>query len=268
MKVFALVGKSGTGKSYQCTELAREHNIESIIDDGLLIQGNRILAGKSAKHEKTKIASVKCAIFDNDEHAWEMRQAIQKHSLSSTLILGTSKRMVVQIAQRLDLPEIEKFFFIEDISSPDEIKTASFMRNQKGQHIIPAPIIEVKKQFSGYFISSLISPGRKNHISEKTIIRPTYSYRGYFRISPKAISDICHYEMSLIPEVHRVLKVQVIPDPNNQIVISVEVSLKYPCDIPKISQKIQKVLYDSVEFSTSITAKNINISVKNIHTDK
>ena len=67
MRVIALVGKTGTGKSYQCIELAREENIESIIDDGLLISGNKILAGKSAKHETTKMASVKRAIFANDQ---------------------------------------------------------------------------------------------------------------------------------------------------------------------------------------------------------
>ena len=39
MKVYALVGKSGTGKSYQAVNLCKELNIEAIIDDGLFIEG-------------------------------------------------------------------------------------------------------------------------------------------------------------------------------------------------------------------------------------
>ena len=55
MKVFALVGKSGTGKSHQSMRVARENNINYIIDDGLLISDNKILAGKSAKKEAKRL---------------------------------------------------------------------------------------------------------------------------------------------------------------------------------------------------------------------
>jgi ABC-type dipeptide/oligopeptide/nickel transport system ATPase component len=48
-KVFALVGESGTGKSFRAKLVAQKYGIEFIIDDGLLIRDNRILAGHSAK---------------------------------------------------------------------------------------------------------------------------------------------------------------------------------------------------------------------------
>ncbi|MDY2756646.1 MAG: hypothetical protein SOU88_09485, partial [Candidatus Treponema excrementipullorum] len=47
--VFALVGPSGTGKSFRAKLLADKHGLEAIIDDGLLIQNDKILAGQSAK---------------------------------------------------------------------------------------------------------------------------------------------------------------------------------------------------------------------------
>lgn len=53
MEIVALVGQSGSGKSYKAIMLAKEKSIEYIIDDGLLIKGNKIVAGKSAK-EKTQ----------------------------------------------------------------------------------------------------------------------------------------------------------------------------------------------------------------------
>ena len=47
IKVYAFVGPSGTGKSYRAQMVASERNIEDvhfIIDDGLLINDNRVVS--------------------------------------------------------------------------------------------------------------------------------------------------------------------------------------------------------------------------------
>ena len=49
IKVYAFVGPSGTGKSYRAQMVASEKSINYIIDDGLLIKDNEVLAGESAK---------------------------------------------------------------------------------------------------------------------------------------------------------------------------------------------------------------------------
>ena len=46
MRVFAFVGPSGTGKSYRAQMVAGENKISYIIDDGLLINENEVVAGK------------------------------------------------------------------------------------------------------------------------------------------------------------------------------------------------------------------------------
>ena len=46
IKVFALVGPSGTGKSFRSQLLAKKYGIEYIIDDGLLINDDKIIAGR------------------------------------------------------------------------------------------------------------------------------------------------------------------------------------------------------------------------------
>ena len=46
MQVYALVGESGTGKSFRAKLLAQKYGISALIDDGLLIQDDKILAGK------------------------------------------------------------------------------------------------------------------------------------------------------------------------------------------------------------------------------
>ena len=48
IQVYALVGKSGTGKSFRAKLLAEKIGVPYIIDDGLLIDDTTILAGRSA----------------------------------------------------------------------------------------------------------------------------------------------------------------------------------------------------------------------------
>ena len=66
--VYALVGESGTGKSFRAKLLAQKFGLEAIIDDGLLIMDDKILAGHSAKREKTFLAAVRVALFDDKDH--------------------------------------------------------------------------------------------------------------------------------------------------------------------------------------------------------
>lgn len=261
MHTFALVGKTGTGKSYHALELARENNIEAVIDDGLLISGNKILAGSSAKHEATRIASVKRAIFLDEAHQTSVKVSIKKHGVESVLILGTSQKMVRLIADRLGLSPIEKIFDIKDITTPEDRQAAATMRNKFGKHIIPAPVFEVKKQFSGYFLKSLIS-GRRGMDPEKTIMRPTYSYMGSFKISPKVFSDICAFEVSKIQGVFEVLRVKSLVLSNGCIDISLDLSLKFPCDIPKTADLVQKTVSTSIEESTSLIVNQVNVFIK------
>ena len=55
IKVYAFVGPSGTGKSYRAQMVARDKNTHFIIDDGLLIKDNEVVAGVSAKKAPTKV---------------------------------------------------------------------------------------------------------------------------------------------------------------------------------------------------------------------
>ncbi len=117
--VFALVGASGTGKSFRAKLLAQKYDINAIIDDGLLIQDDKILAGHSAKREKTFLAAVRAAVFDDKEHRDQIARALKKQSIKRLLILGTSEKMVQKIAMRLQLPPPSKIIKIEDIATQD-----------------------------------------------------------------------------------------------------------------------------------------------------
>ena len=101
MKVFAFIGPSGSGKSHRATWVAREKGAEFIVDDGLLILGNRVVAGISAKREKTRISSIKRAIFKDVVHTNDVKTAIRRYNPNGILILGTSDGMVEEISKRL-----------------------------------------------------------------------------------------------------------------------------------------------------------------------
>ncbi len=151
IKVYAFVGPSGTGKSYRAQMVASEKNISYIIDDGLLIRENEVIAGESAKKAETKVATVKHALFYEEKEREPIIKALKKYRAESILILGTSDGMVQKIAANLGLPEISETVYITDVATEEEMKTARRIRVTEGKHVIPVPTFEIKKDFSRIF---------------------------------------------------------------------------------------------------------------------
>lgn len=266
MRICALIGPSGTGKSYKAMNIAGQKNIDYIIDDGLLIQSNRIIAGSSAKKEPTKIAAIRRAIFMEAQHAQEVKAAIDRYKPGGILILGTSDEMVDRIVKNLNLPPIQERIYIDDVSSPMEIEVAKRIRAQEGKHIIPVPTFEVKKDFSGYFIDSiksLIFRDRRPRLTEKTIVRPTYSYRGKYTISDKAIADIVSYNCINTGGIGKVVATTV--DINSDgVVINVDVAVEYGLCIPPILREAQQRISREVEYLTGLNVLQVNVLARSI----
>lgn len=179
MEVYALIGTSGTGKSSSAITLAYDKQIEAIIDDGLLIYKGKTVAGKSAKFEKTMIAAVKRAIFLDEQDAKDAREQIKELEMERILLIGTSKKMVDRIAERLQLGPIHEYVPIEDILTKEEIEQAQHERMTKGTHIIP---VSYKLLDQGLFQKimqkgiDVFSPHREK-IGETTIVRPYFHLR-------------------------------------------------------------------------------------------
>ncbi len=264
MKVFGFVGDSGTGKSYRAMWVAKEKGLPCMIDDGLLIMGGRIVAGKSAKREKTMFASVRRAIFEDPAHIAEVSTKIKILAPDGILILGTSKRMVERIAARLSLPEITEYVMIEDVASKDEIQKAQDMRMKQGKHIIPVPAFEVKKDFSGYFIDPLriFFHGKEKYSAEKTIVRPTYSYLGDYTLSRSATASICRHEGNKVSGIHVVsVKVQHTPIGAH---IEIDVTMEMGCDIRKAAYKVQNNVAAALEEYAALVVSKIDIKVMSL----
>ncbi|HBF0843366.1 ATP-binding protein [Clostridioides difficile] len=266
MEVYALVGSSGTGKSFKALEFAYENDIEYIIDDGILIYKNKVLAGISAKQANTTIEAVKRAIFYNLEHRQEVRETIKKENIRKILIIGTSKKMVNQIVERLSIGMVCKFINIQDISTKYEIEIAKQARKE-GNHVIPVPAVEIKSMASGLSINSLKRLFRKGNnrnmvVLEKTIIRPTFSYIGKFYISADVIKQIIEYEVYNFGSIDRINKIN-IENCNNFMNIFVSININDLETIKKI-EDIQQTIKKSIEKMTLVNVQKIDINIHKI----
>ena len=267
MKVYALVGKSGTGKSHHSMKVAVENQIDFIIDDGLLISDNRIIAGKSAKAESNKIASVYRAIFNDPDHAADVRAALKREEAENLLLIGTSVKMVNRIGEALGVLPIEKIIYIEDVATPEEIQKAYDMRNRHGKHVIPVPTFELKRQLSGYFIDPinlLFKRKGETIVEEKSVMRPVYSYLGEYKISPRAIVDICEYEAYRFEFINRVLRVKSTTTPNKNLVIDIDVSMNFPCRVKDNAAAVSEKVKEVIEDLTAINVQSVRINVKDL----
>lgn len=272
MKVFAFVGPSGTGKSYRAQWVARENELDCIIDDGLLIKENKILAGKSAKKEASRIASVKRAIFMDEIHANAVKDAIYKEEPKGILVLGTSDEMVKKIAEKLELPSFEKTIYIEDVATEKEIEKARYLRKQLGKHVIPVPTVEIKKQFSGYFLNPLKIFRRKENIAEttafeKTIVRPAFSYMGEYTISETVINSLVYNIGKDIKGIKKIVKSKN-KNTEDGVIIDVEIMGIYGFNLIDVMNQLSEKIVAEVERITALNITALNITVKSIYIEE
>ena len=271
IRVYAFVGPSGTGKSYRAQMVANENNIHYIIDDGLFIKDNEIIAGESAKKAPTKIETVKKALFLQDNQKEEIRKAIDKYKPESILILGTSDGMVKKIAANIGVPPIEKIIYIEDIATKEEMEEARRSRITEGKHVIPVPTFEIKKDFSGFILDPLqifkFKGNNKPYISEKSIIRPTFSYLGNFTISDTVFRQIIEYVAKKDKSIYSVIRTRIDNQPEGPYVY-LEVIVEYGSNVREVVEEFKNKVIKELEKLTTMRVRTIKIVIKDIHIEK
>ena len=268
IKVYAFVGPSGTGKSYRAQMVAGEYDIKYIIDDGILVRNNDIVAGTSAKKAPTKIETIKRALFQNEEQRKEMIKAFNKLKPKSVLILGTSDKMVKEIAKNLELPQIEKTIYITDVATEEEINNAKRVRTTEGKHVIPVPTFEIKKDFSGFLLDPLQifkskGSGEKPYISEKSIIRPTFSYMGNYTISDTVFRQIIEYIASKTDSITEIIRVRVNKTEDGPS-IYVEAEVKYGFNLMTELKKFKEKCIREIERQTTMNVVEMKVIAKKL----
>ena len=209
MEVIAFVGPSGTGKSHRALVVAHENNAECIIDDGILIHNNKIVAGFSAKKEASRLKAVRRAIFQDPEQIRSVKEQLDIIKPARILILGTSENMVSKISTALGIGKPSRYIHIEDVASTREIEKAQNARLKEGKHIIPVPTMELKPHFKGYLIDPIKSILRRTRTNkpngtgaedfEKSVIRPVFSYYGRLTFSDQVIESLIKNSLIKVP---------------------------------------------------------------------
>ncbi|NMA55253.1 MAG: Asp23/Gls24 family envelope stress response protein [Firmicutes bacterium] len=269
MKVYALIGSSGTGKSHHAQAVAYRENIDTILDDGLLIQGSRIIAGRSAKREPTRMQAVRRAIFMDSEHAEAVKVKLAEIKPERLLVITTSDRMFQRIADRLQLPAPTKIIQIEEVANSKQIARARKAREREGKHVIPVPAIEVKRNLPGILVDPLkyvfprIEQGRPPRRGEKSIVRPTFSYIGRLAIGEGAVRTIARELAKTVPGVLRVIRVGV-QEEKYTMRLGIDISIDGLVYIPAVLAAVQHTVKQEVEEMTGLEVQEVNVTARTL----
>ncbi len=284
MHVYALVGKSGTGKSFRAKLLAEKIDVPYIVDDGLLIHDTTILAGKSAKQEKNYISAIKTALFTDPDHRQEVVRKIQEKKIKKILLLGTSVKMVTRLAETLELPPITQIIKIEEIASQKDIENAIKSRFEEGKHVIPVPIIEVRRDYAQILSDSIrifFKGGKhpdgtkKSLFFEKSVVQPDFHENKTGRTVSISEAALTQMILHCIDEYDAEVLVKKIKVKMGRSGYGIELSIDVPYgkpltgDIHELRNYIQNniqrytgILIDSLELSIDTISQRKKTSVK------
>ena len=268
IKVFALVGRSGTGKSHHSKLLAQKYHIDLIIDDGLLIRGDKILAGRSAKRDPNFITAVRTAVFDEEQHREEVQAALLKEKYKKILIIGTSEKMINKIINRLELPPVTRVFHIEEIATQEEIETAMRIRFTEGKHVIPVPSIEITRSYPQIVYDSIKVffgkkvPFKKEKGFKKTIVRPEFSRPDKDSLNEVTLNQMVKHCIDEYDKVIKVKKVRL--NQNKNMSYNLNITLQVPLRhyIGQSMSELQSYIADCIEKYGGIRIEGVSIEIE------
>ena len=281
MKVASFTGKSGTGKSFQATALAQSRGFDAIIDDGLLIYKGRIVAGSSAKKCASKAAAMRTALFNYEDHRESVKEALRQYDPEALMIIGTSDRMTDIVADQLGVGPIEERIYIEDVTTEEEREIAKHYRVDEGEHVIPAPVGQLRRDFAGYFmdpIKHFIDKARGNAVhpadrkeeddgpDDRTVVRPTFSYSGSFTISEQVIRDIIRISAEKY-ESHLAVVDRMNNGKQTNMSVTIDVmAIRDPASVD-MCIALQKDVFETLAEMTAFTIESVNVRIRDIVRD-
>lgn len=270
MEVVAFVGPAGSGKSHRAAMVAYRLGCELIVDDGLLIRDGRILCGTSAKHEETKVAAVRRAIFTDQAHRDAVRREIQTQRASRVLILGTSEKMVARIAAALCLPPPAQVVHIEEVATPAQMRLAQRKR-EAGSHVVPALAPDVRRTFSGYLVDPLRLLFRRSRgepvTIENAVVRPVYSSLGRLTIDDTVIAAIIRHVAPEVPGVRRVDRT-VVEMSGDGVRLEIAVTVLYGVPIREALANLQARVRAAIEETTALCVRSIRVVARGVTAER
>ena len=106
--------------------------------------------------------------------------------------------------------------------------------------------------------------GQQPYISEKSIIRPTFSYMGKFTISDLVFRQILEYLAQKTPAIHKVLKTRV-ENYGEGAKIYMEVSIVYGFNVVDGLNNFKEKSKKEIETLTAMNVTKLEVVAKNIY---
>ena len=177
--------------------------------------------------------------------------------------------MVDRIIERLGLPRLAddspNRISIEAITTEAERARARQQRDQLGKHVIPAPSLQLKRNFAGYFMNPLRFFRGKDQgaANERTVVRPTYSYLGDYLLAERVIDDIIGCVAAKHPAAGRLIYISHNTQPE-AYELFVVLKMKHGYPIWEAARQIQWQIKDMVEKMTAFNVSRVDIEVRGI----
>ncbi|MCF7934894.1 MAG: hypothetical protein K9L28_00910 [Synergistales bacterium] len=266
IQVLLFVGPAGTGKSQRAQVVARNLDVDIIIDDGLVIRKGQIVCGKSAKTEHNQVRAIRRALFQFEDHREEVYGYLAASAPCRLMIVATSAGMAQRILRQLALPRERQVIRIEEVATTEEIERAQVDRREKRQHVIPVSYVQVRRNFAGKLVGKLkVFWHRDQHQGEKTVVRPPFSFLGELNIDPDAIGvivkTIClrSHQVEDVPEV----KVREIEKAMIDIEVHLVLSLQGSTLVERALFLKQRV-HSSLSYFTGVEVHKVDIIVSGV----
>jgi uncharacterized alkaline shock family protein YloU len=182
------------------------------------------------------------------------------------LVLGTSERMVEKIAQSLRLGTINVKIYINDVATEFEIEQAVKTRTNQGKHVIPVPSLELKKDFSGFFLDPLQifkrkAKGHFQSIGEKSVVRPPFSYIGKYTISDYAIYQVVNYIITGMDQMDKISRFR-LNKSEDGFVLDMDIVMVYGYDLVPAIKEAQDMIKNELERFAALNINGMYINVK------
>lgn len=274
IEVYAFVGPAGTGKSQRASSVARQHGIDLIIDDGLVVSKGRIMAGRSAKSEVNMVRAIRRAIFEYAAHREEVVRYLASRSPCKLMILATSLGMVRKIVLKLGLNEPVKVISITDVATQEEIDEALRERREKKQHVVPVSRTQIQRNFAGKLVSQIRdlfkgkdrpAPGAPfREDGRNTVVKPPFSFDGRVTIGMDAILAMCRHLLELGDNVRKIHELELEPEEDSldvSIVLDLKLGDKSALAAARLLQRKVRL---GLSYFTGMDVKKVNIRVNEV----
>lgn len=264
--VTAFVGAAGTGKSQRASQVARQHAIDFVIDDGLVVSKGQIMAGKSAKSEKNLVRAIRRAIFEYPAHRAEVAEFLASHAPCRVMIIATSVSMMEKIVKKLELNPPSKIIDITEVASNEEIHNALKERREKKQHVVPVSRTQIQRNFAGKLVSQLkdLFKSRDRQDDSRTVVKPPFSFDGRVTIEEEAIVAMIRRLIVMGDHVHQVRELNLVPE-GDVLNVNLVVDMKLGGqNALHLARQLQKKLTVGLSFFTGMDVKKVNIRINEV----